>query len=260
MVQSEQSLSPATQRFLDRAASVLSQCRSAASCTGPGMSAESGIPAIDETTRPAEGLTWEDVTTLRGFKATPEKVRHWYDQRRQRLKQVSPNPGHYALTELEHLLPELFVITQNTDSLHRRAGTTGVLELRGNIWMDQCLSCDYEQSLDPSQSEWPSRCPHCGDWLRPAVVWFDEALPAETFRAALEAADRCEALLAIGSSGIARPAASLVSQAKASGAAVIEISPEPTPVSAFADLRLVGPAEAVLPELVGRLRNMQPVA
>ena len=99
----------------------------------------------------------------------------------------------------------------------------------------------------------PPRCPRCGAFLRPGVVWFGEALPADALARAQLAAQSCDVALSIGTSSLVEPAASLPFLAKARGAYLIEINPTATPLTPHADLVLAGPAGQILPELAGLL-------
>jgi len=255
MVAETTHIPPATDRLLDRAAQMVRRSTFAVALTGAGISAESGIP----TFRGDEGL-WKDFdyqefATLEGFKSNPEKVTQWYNQRREELKSAKPNPAHHALAELEKLLRELLLITQNIDGLHQAAGAGDVIEIHGNIWFDKCLGCGYSRSVRGTDAPPPCRCPHCGNWLRPDVVWFGEPLPQSDFSAALEAADRCDLMLSVGTSATVQPAASLIWEAKASGATIIEINPQQTDATSIADVRLGGPAAQILPELTRRVKQ-----
>jgi NAD-dependent deacetylase len=97
--------------------------------------------------------------------------------------------------------------------------------------------------------ELPPRCANCGALLRPDVVWFGEALPAGVLEAAFAAADTCEIMLVVGTSAVVQPAATLPLIAKQVGAALVEINPQPTPLSDYVDLSLRQPAAQALPRL-----------
>jgi NAD-dependent deacetylase len=108
--------------------------------TGAGISAESGVP----TFRGNEGL-WkkfkpEELATFDAFIRNPELVWEWYNYRRKLIQEVKPNPGHYALVELEEFFPKFTLITQNVDNLHRRAGSKNIVELHGNIEKNYCIN------------------------------------------------------------------------------------------------------------------------
>jgi NAD-dependent deacetylase len=222
--------------------------------TGAGVSAESGVP----TFRDAQTGLWarfrpEDLATPEAFHENPQRVWQWYAWRRELVGAALPNPGHFALAQLEKLVPELVVITQNVDGLHRRAGSEKVTELHGNLFRTTCSMDEAVVETWPATDKQPPPCPSCGAPLRPGVVWFGENLPATELRYALERSRACEIFLSIGTSSQVYPAAQLPLEAKASGAVLVEINPAPTPLSAEADFALHGPSGLVLPELVAAL-------
>ena len=222
-----------------------------AALTGAGVSAESGIATFRDA---QEGL-WarfdpRELATPSAFARDPKRVWDWYAWRRGRVASAEPNAGHRALAALERRVPEFALITQNVDGLHQRAGSQSVIELHGNIGR---VKCSREGTIfahwDESEQNVP-RCPDCGAWLRPDVVWFEEMLPEDALAAADAAARRCDVLLVVGTSGEVYPAAALPESARASGAVVVEVNPNPTALSADAHHVLRGTAGAVLPSLV----------
>ncbi|MGA2296777.1 MAG: Sir2 family NAD-dependent protein deacetylase, partial [FCB group bacterium] len=141
--------------------------------TGAGVSAESGI----KTFRDPDGL-WaklnpQELASVDGFMANPEVVWSWYQHRLEIINNSKPNPGHYAIAEMEKLFPQFSMITQNVDRLHQRAGSTNVIELHGNIVENHCFDCHKPYALDtsPDYKTLPV-CPQCGGRIRPSVVWF----------------------------------------------------------------------------------------
>jgi NAD-dependent deacetylase len=174
----------------------------------------------------------------------------WYAARRAQVAGVAPNPGHRALVEIERRVPEFLLATQNVDGLHHRAGSRRLVELHGNITRVKCFD---EGRIIPAWSEageLPPRCPHCGGWLRPDVVWFNEMLPEGAMDQAQTAARKCEVFLSIGTSTLVYPAASLPFDALEAGAVVVEINLSATPLSDRAQHFLQGPSGKILPELV----------
>ncbi len=246
--------------LLDRAASVLSAAKRVVVLTGAGISAESGIRTFRDT---MEGL-WKEfdpqtLATPQAFAADPALVSRWYDHRRIGCLHAEPNPGHVALAQLQQALlgrgGSLTLVTQNVDRLHQRAGSTGVLELHGNIHIWRCTRTGREMPLPPEPlTEFPVRSPFDpAGLLRPGVVWFGETLPAETLLAAEEAASAAGALLTIGTSAVVYPAAGLIDLAAAAGATTIEINPTTTAASSRVDVVLIAKAGLVLPELLRRM-------
>lgn len=222
--------------------------------TGAGISAESGVP----TFREAQTGLWarynpEELATPEAFRRNPKLVWEWYAWRQERVRQAAPNPGHIALVEMERRIADFTLITQNVDGLHRRAGSHQVLELHGNLFRAKCLDEDRPVESWPDSEEIPPRCPRCGALLRPDVVWFGEMLPASTLHAAEHAALTADIFFSIGTSALVYPAADLPFSALAAGVTVVEINPQPTPLSPHVTFSLHGAAGAVLPALVARV-------
>lgn len=225
--------------------------------SGAGVSRESGL----DTFRGAGGL-WErmrpeELATPQAFRADPGRVWRWYAWRFERLQQASPNPAHRAIARLEAVFTSSVVVTQNVDGLHRRAGSRSLLELHGTLAQACCDRCGRSRDMAEAVAESPAEPPacSCGGTLRPAVVWFGEALPAGTFDRASEAAASCDLFLSVGTSGTVYPAAGLIELAHRSGACLIEVNPEPTPFSGLMDLRLAAPAGEALPALVDAMER-----
>lgn len=228
----------------------LKQAHNVAVLTGAGVSAESGVP----TFRGQNGL-WkqrrpEQLATPAAFDQDPRLVWEWYNWRRTVLADIKPNPGHFALAELERRLPVFTLITQNVDGLHQLAGSRNVLQVHGSIWNLRCLTCHTER-LDRRTPlpEIPPRC-ECGGMLRPGVVWFGESLPQNIWSDAEAAARAADLFLVIGTSAVVYPAAGLAQIAKSSGARVVEINIEETPLSNAIDSFLQGPSGELLPQLI----------
>jgi NAD-dependent deacetylase len=219
--------------------------------TGAGISAESHVP----TFRGADGL-WrhysaERLATAEAFASDPRLVWEWYDWRRQIIHRAQPNPGHQALAEIERRATGRFtLVTQNVDGLHDRAGSRNVVKLHGDIWRVRCTGCAAEeQNEQVPLAPLPPHC-RCGALMRPAVVWFGEALPQSAWEQAHQAAARAEVFLAIGTSALVYPAAGLVQVARQSSARVVIVNPDPTPADEFAEWILRGPAGEILPRLL----------
>jgi NAD-dependent deacetylase len=218
--------------------------------TGAGVSAESGVPIF----RGEAGL-WrqyrpEELATPRAFARDPKLVWEWYDWRRGLIAECQPNPAHHALVGIEARLPDFTLVTQNVDGLHRLAGSRHVLELHGDIWRMRCTrqGTTLVDRTTPLP-EIPPRCAECGALLRPDVVWFGESLPGDVLEAAFAASAACNVMLVVGTSAVVQPAATLPLIAKQNGAVLVEINPQPTPLSDYADLTLRQPATHALPQL-----------
>ena len=222
-----------------------------AALTGAGISQESGL----RTFRDAQAGLWsqykpEELASPEAFARDPKLIWDWYAWRREAIKAVRPNPGHYALVEIEKRVSQFTLITQNVDGLHRMAGSMNLLEIHGNIQRVRCAECSTFAEIWDDDMESVPRCEVCGGLLRPDVVWFGESLPRNQLEGAIEAARSCEVFLSIGTSGIVQPAASLAYAARNRGAIVIEINAEPTPLTPKANYFLQGKSGEILPELV----------
>ncbi len=191
--------------------------------TGAGMSAESGI----KTFRDADGL-WEghdvmQVASPMGWRDDPNLVLDFYNQRRRQLKEVEPNAGHLALTELEAQY-EVCIVTQNVDNLHERAGSTNILHLHGEL--DKVRSTQYPDLV----YQWDKDC-NLGDTcergaqLRPHIVWFGEDVPM--IIKAAEEVSTADIIIIIGTSMQVYPAAGLVGYSKI-GIPIYYIDPKPS--------------------------------
>ena len=222
--------------------------------TGAGVSAESGVP----TFRAAQTGLWsryrpEELATPEAFRRNPRLVWDWYAWRRELVAKATPNPGHYAIAEMERRLPSFTLITQNVDGLHARAGSGSrapIIELHGNLGRVKCFQEDLPVESWQDSDEVPPRCPRCGGPLRPDVVWFGEMLPEGALQAAIHAASRAELFFSIGTSGLVEPTASLPFYALRAGARLVEINPEETPLTSKAHFVLSGPSAQVLPALM----------
>lgn len=235
----------------DELTQVLASARSVFVLTGAGMSAESGLP----TFRGVNGY-WgkhrvEDLASPQGFARDPRTVWRWYNERILAYRDAKPNAGHYALAELETLVPELTIATQNVDSLHARAGSKNVLELHGHLREARCSTCGATQSLETGFDE--SLIEHeCGGRFRPQVVWFGETLPQDVWERAADAAAHADAILVVGTSAQVYPAASL---ALHNGHAFLaEINPDATGLSDRCNLVLRERAAIALPRLLSSHR------
>jgi NAD-dependent deacetylase len=218
--------------------------------TGAGISAESGVP----TFRGADGLWGNynamDLATPEAFARDPELVWRFYNWRRDLISRITFNPAHKALAELEKRIPRFTLITQNVDGLHVKAGSRNIIEIHGNLWKVRCVECSVILLDESRNMGHLPRCNQCGGLLRPHVVWFGESLDPEILNQAFQASGSCQVMIAIGTSAVVQPAASLAMEAKRAGALVAEINLERTPNSGFMDIVLLGKAGEIVPRLL----------
>ena len=221
--------------------------------TGAGISQESGVP----TFRGAHGL-WknfraEELATPEAFHRDPVLVWQWYNWRRGLIKPLKPNPGHYALAELEKRIEDFTLVTQNVDGLHRTAGSENPIEMHGTIWRVRCLECKNAFENREVPIKILPKCDACGGLLRPDVVWFGEALDEKTLHTIYECLQRAQVMLIVGTSGFVQPAASFGIVAKRAGAFVAEFNRSTTPQSSLFDLSIQGKTGHLLPRLVAHI-------
>ncbi len=239
--------------------------RGAVALTGAGISTESGIPAF----RGAQGL-WAkydpmEYATLGAFMRHPEKVWKMLSELLVLCRRAAPNAAHFGLAELEGRGILKAVVTQNVDRLHQAAGSRQVVEYHGSMEELVCISC-WKQFL--TRARWVDgeapRC-DCGEILKPNIVLFGEPIPWLAQERAEEAARSCGVLLVIGTSAQVSPACDIPRIAKRAGAAVVEINPEETMLTAsVTDIHIGGRASSAVEAVIGRIgpraasRELQP--
>ena len=224
--------------------------------TGAGISTDSGIPDF----RGPEGVWTRRDAGLPAprWRVPPEQVR--------------PNASHSSLVELQRLGKLQFLITQNTDNLHRRSGIRPELlaELHGNGTLMRCLGCDRlytRQEIEWDTNRWgpgyrtqrpiPGQpvCAVCGGRLISSVVNFGDLLPHKELAEAEHHARRCDLMLVLGSSLVVTPAASLVGLALKSGARVVLANQGKTPYDEAVALRVWTGMAEVIPPAVQRVKR-----
>ncbi|MCW2785353.1 MAG: NAD-dependent deacylase [Marmoricola sp.] len=221
--------------------------------TGAGISAESGVPTFRDSDGLWEGHDPQQVATPEAFEEDRALVQRFYDARRASLARVHPNAAHRALAELETVLgDDLFLVTQNIDDLHERAGSTRVHHMHGELLAAWCQACGHRMHWDGTLADEPD-CPGCGTAaLRPDVVWFGE-MPYgmdEIHRALFS----CDLFVSIGTSGVVYPAAGFVDYAIAGGSETLELNLERALNSDF-HLSRQGLATELVPAWVAELSS-----
>lgn len=250
---------------IERARRSLAEADGVLVLTGAGISADSGVPTFR-----GEGGLWrerrpEDLATPQAFARDPRLVWEWYEWRRRLVAACDPNPAHLALARWQARGAGVRIVTQNVDGLHGRAasdagvasGSELLLELHGSLFRTRCTSCDARREhRDPIDTASPATLPHCaasGDCrglLRPDVVWFGESLDPAVIGAAFGWAETADVCLVVGTSAVVQPAASLAAVTHEAGGALIEVNPEPTPLTSRAAVSIRGGAADVVPRIV----------
>jgi NAD-dependent deacetylase len=228
--------------------------------TGAGISTDSGIPDF----RGPNGL-WtknpaaEKASTLQHYLADPElRKLAWQNRLHSPAWEAQPNNAHRAVLKLETAGRLLALVTQNIDELHQKAGNdpAKVIEVHGTMHWTRCWECNDRRPMlsvleRVRSGEDDPPCELCGGVLKSDTISFGQALVPEVIDAALSAADRCDVLIAAGSSLSVFPAANVVPRAKNAGAKIVILNGEPTKMDRFADAVILGRLAETLPALCG---------
>ncbi|MCM1092368.1 MAG: NAD-dependent deacylase [Lachnospiraceae bacterium] len=210
--------------------------------TGAGMSAESGI----STFRDSGGL-WEkypvmEVASADGFARNPKLVHEFYNARRRDLLKAEPNAGHRGLVKLEELF-DTYIITQNVDDLHERAGSRNVLHLHGELMKVRAIDDETKvYKLTPEALETTPDTVIDGHRVRPHIVFFQEAVP--NIEPAIDLVQEADVFVVIGTSLNVYPAAGLLHYVRR-GVPVYYIDPNPASVPAGVTVLKMGASEGV---------------
>ena len=250
------------------AATILAAAEYAIALTGAGLSVESGIPSF----RGPDGLwTKYGQPSNLSYRVFSQDPQDWWEKRlndevtpgnptydlKDAVDNAQPNPGHLAIAELESVGIIKSVITQNVDDLHGRAGSRNLLEIHGNRNYLRCIGCGWRRPrAEHVITDVPPLCAECGGVVKLDTVMFGEPIPRTVLDSCFEEMQRCDAMLLVGTSGAVNPAAQLPMLARERGAKIVEVNPEPTQLTAAADVVVTGPAGEMLPRIVAGLRRL----
>jgi len=251
------------EELIEEASDLLANARNIVAFTGAGHSTESGIPDF----RGRDGI-WTKYDpndfTYQKFLNDPEaRKRIWRGMSMfGKVGQVEPNPGHYALAELDGLGKLDCVITQNVDGLHQKAGVPEkkVIELHGTTRYVKCLSCgkrypseEIAKKLEEGMED--PVCDDCGGMLKPAAVFFGEPMPMRETAEAQRRSQGCDLMMVLGSSLVVYPAAYMPAYAVESGAKLVIVNLDPTPMDSYAQVCIYEMVGQVLPRIVEGVKN-----
>ena len=243
------------------AARLIAGARYCTALVGAGISKESGIPTFR-----GEGGLWTRFgePPMNGYQIFLEDPRRWWLERLEQqrnppefaraIADARPNPGHYALAELERRGYLKHLITQNVDNLHIEAGSTRITEIHGNRTKLRCIACGRRGPVrDFSEDEVPPSCDACGGIVKSDTVMFGEPIPTAFLEACFDHVGRSDLMLVIGTSATVYPAADFPLQVLRRGGAIIEVNVDETPFTPYAAVALRGPSGVLLPQLVAAL-------
>lgn len=224
--------------------------------TGAGVSAASGIPTFRG---PSGGLAAELLPVSDGRRVRELLPQMWrvYGRLRGGSVEAKPNQAHFALAHWQQKWSgqtQITLVTQNVDGLHTRAASPDCIEIHGSLLRSRCLndSCPnaagFEDLIVPDDVP---KCPECGEFLRPDITLFNEALPILPLHLVKRALRFCDLFLAVGTSGTVAPASEFVRSAFDAGARTIFVNLTPLEVaSPYFGETILGRAEEILPELL----------
>jgi len=271
--------------LINRAASDLVESKYAIALTGAGMSTESGIPDF----RGPKGLwTRQPEAERRAYQTYgkfQQNPKEYWEERLSSaslfgdLGKVAPNPGHYALAELEKMGILKCVITQNIDNLHERAGSKRVLDYHGNAFKLRCVSCNARYDLEEydlqklrDEGGLPPLCKKCGGIVKDDIVHFTEPIPSDIAEESEKEALKCDLMLICGTSAVVYPFANLPLMARSHSGTlpselygtgyrtivkIIELNAEPTPLTqdGISDYLIQGKTGEILPQIVEQVKK-----
>ena len=232
----QDSIDPAV---LESVAAAFIHARSVLFITGAGISADSGLPTyrgiggLYEEAGTEEGLSIEEALSGEMLRARPDICWKYIQQIERACRGASWNRGHEVLALLEERYDRAWVLTQNVDGLHRRAGSKNVIEIHGDVYKLACTHCSFRETVqDYAHLSFPPRCLECKGTLRPEVVLFGEVLP----RAAVAILERelrrgFDLVVSIGTTSVFPYIAAPVVLARRTGRETVEINPGTTEVS-----------------------------
>lgn len=237
-----------TNEAIKAAADIISTAKHCVVFTGAGISVESGIPPFR-----GQGGLWErydpSFIEIDNFYRDPMKCwlqikKIFYDF----MGKAEPNAAHMAIAELEQSGYIKEVITQNIDNLHQMAGSSRVYEFHGNTRNLLCVECGKYYSVNTEiLSHLPPICSNCSGLLKPDFIFFGEGIPEEAYQRSFKAAEACDVMLVIGTTGEVMPAGMLPQAAKRRGARIIEINTEESSYTGYiTDIFLNGKAGEVM--------------
>lgn len=218
--------------------------------TGAGVSAESGIPTFRGAGGYWRNYKAEELATPQAFAKNPSLVWEWYNMRREVCYNAKPNPAHNVIVKMESYYPEFFLITQNVDGLHKRAGNKKLVQIHGDIFTVRCTSCEYiGENWDVPLKEIPPKCSTCGSLLRPHIVWFGETYFPGVLEACYEYLSDCDLLFIIGTSGAVATPVYLAGYGIQNGAFSVEVNLDKTSLSSIVNYSFQEKAGEFLPKL-----------
>jgi len=255
------------ERAVDRIVQAMGRAHRLLFITGAGMSADSGLP----TYRGRDGIYRAQQTTPHGLsieqalsgpmlRTRPEITWHYLLELEKTSRHAAPNRGHQVIAEMDGYFDAVWVLTQNVDGLHQRAGSRNVLDVHGSLHALECMRCGQQTTTrDYSNLTLPPRCSECEGPIRPQIVLFEEELPYDKFsRLWYEFGAGFDLIFSIGTSSMFEYIVEPVRVGRQMGITTVEINPETTTISSEVDIKIGAGAATVLASIWERYLAWQP--
>lgn len=239
-------LSPDEANDIRQVVELLRRSRSILFITGAGLSADSGLPTyrgiggLYQSDGTEDGLPIEVLLSGDVLRIRPDLTWKYLLQIEQACRAAAPNRGHEVIAQMDAAFDRVWVLTQNVDGFHRRAGSRNVIDIHGDLYRVRCMQCRYAAEVaDYEGFTPPPRCPRCPGLLRPDVVLFGEALPSRQAGAyEAEVLRGFDLVFSVGTTSLFPYIAAPVLHAHRRGTPSVEINPGRTEVSDYATVRL----------------------
>lgn len=258
-------LSQELREATEKSAKLLTKVEYVIALTGAGMSVESGIPDF----RGPDGLwTKYGEPPMDGYQRFLRDPKGDWERRIKKegyarelyetLEKAKPNPGHYALAELERLGILKCLITQYVDNLDRTAGVKNIAEIHGNLFLVRCIQCGSRYPRGKISLEvLPPHCPRCNGIIKTDGVMFGEPIPADALEKCQMETEKCDCMLILGTSPSVSPAAGFPREVAMKGGALIEINFSETPLTPICQVSIRGKTGRILPIIVEQVKTIR---
>jgi len=231
---------------IEKVISLLNKCESILFITGAGVSAESGLPTYrgigglynDKVTE--DGIPIEMALAGETLQNHPEITWKYLLKIEQKCRQATYNRAHEVIAQMERHFKRVWVLTQNIDGFHQRAGSKNVVDIHGDAHKVVCPGCGWHTVVDDYKGvSIPPLCPECNNIVRPDVVFFGEMLPADKTQLLMRELEiGFDLYISVGTTSVFPYISQPILFANQLGRSTVEINPGQTPVSDIVDIKI----------------------
>jgi NAD-dependent deacetylase len=253
-------------RLIDEVVGHLRRSRSVLMITGAGLSADSGLQTwrgpggVYQSDLGDTDLPIEDLLSLQGFRQDPASLWRHIGPVEEACRDARPNRGHSVIADMETVFERFWVLTQNIDGFHQKAGSRNVIAIHGNVHELRCTACDYQATVENFSGLDPvPHCPVCDELIRPDIVLFGENLHQQATKLYQRELDRpFDLVFTVGTSSLFSYIRNPVIDAALFDRPTVEINPDRTELSDVVQIALRLRAEAALVEIWRRFTTAKP--